>query len=100
MLWTCPAPVYHLEREVIIVWEIDFAKRHANYFVLKPIIVANREFALAEIDIPPDSVDDVLNGDHSVTFSTDSTTTRHLIELVRDENRTGYRIRSKGRTAF
>jgi len=85
---------------VIIAWETDFAKKHANYFAFKPIIVANREFALAEIDIPPDSIDEILNGDHSIAFPRDLTIMSLLTRLASCENRTGYRVRPKGRAAF
>lgn len=51
-----------------VLWKCDFAKRHADDFVLNPVVVADAEVAAAEFRVPADAMEKVLNGDHdSVT---------------------------------
>jgi len=47
-----------------ILWKCDFAKRHADDFVLKPVVITDNEFAAAEFRIPADAVQEILNRDH------------------------------------
>lgn len=47
-----------------VLWKCDFAKRHADDFVLNPVVVADNEFAAAEFRVPADTMEKVLNGDH------------------------------------
>ena len=51
-----------------ILWKSDFAKRHTDYFMLDPVVITDDEFAAAELRVPADAMEEVLNGNHdSVT---------------------------------
>lgn len=47
-----------------VLWEFNFAKRHADDFVFDPVVIADDEFAAAEFRIPADAMEKVLNGNH------------------------------------
>ena len=47
-----------------ILWKSDFAKRHADDFMLDPVVITDDEFAATEFRIPTDAMEKVLNGKH------------------------------------
>jgi len=56
--------VDQFENAGAVLWQCDFAKRHADDFVLDPVVVADDELAAAEFRVPADAMEKVLNGDH------------------------------------
>lgn len=51
-----------------VLWKSDFAKGHANDFVLDPVVITDDEFAATEFRIPMDAMEKVLNGDHDAVI--------------------------------
>jgi len=47
-----------------VLWKSDFAKWHADDFMLYPVVITDDEFAAAEFRVPADAMEEVLNGDH------------------------------------
>jgi hypothetical protein len=47
-----------------VLWKSDFAKRHADDFMLDPVVITDDKFATAEFRIPADAMEKVLNGNH------------------------------------
>jgi len=59
-----PLMVDQFENAGAVLWKCDFAKRHADDFVLNPVVIADDELAAAEFRVPADAMEKVLNGDH------------------------------------
>lgn len=56
--------VDQFENAGAVLWKCDFAKRHADYFVFDPVVIADDEFPAAEFRVPADAMQEVLNRDH------------------------------------
>ena len=56
--------IEQFENAGAILWKSDFAKRHADNFVLDPVVITDDEFAAAEFRIPAYAMEEVLNGNH------------------------------------
>ncbi len=56
--------VDQFENAGAVLWKCDFAKRHADDFLLNPVVIADDEFAAAEFRVPADAMDKVLNRNH------------------------------------
>jgi len=59
-----PFLIDQLENLGSILGECDLQKRHADDFVLKPVVVADNEIAAAEFRVPADAMQKILNGHH------------------------------------
>jgi hypothetical protein len=59
-----PFLIDQLENPGSILGECDLQKRHADDFVLKPVVVADNEIAAAEFRVPADTMQKILNGHH------------------------------------
>lgn len=57
--------VDQFENPGAVLWKCDLAKRHADDFLLNPVVIADDEFAAAELRIPADTMQEVLNGNHA-----------------------------------
>jgi len=59
-----PFLIDQLETPGGILGECDLQKRHADDFVLKPVVIADNEIAAAEFRVPADAMQEILNGHH------------------------------------
>ena len=65
-----PLRIRELKQFRAVGWEAHFAKRNQNYAVLGPVVIPQLKAPAVEFMIPPDSVQQLVNGNHLNEAST------------------------------